>query len=118
VQRSSHDDLLSELLAEVRALEADIHAAQAAAARIDALRAQVEAACQASTAVLRTLQAAAIPPDEARSVRETALARLQDQRAQLTRAEESRREAADRIASAAHRLTAARRFLEQILATG
>jgi hypothetical protein len=117
VQRSRRDDLLSELLAEVHAIEADIQAAQDAAAQIDALRAQVEAARQDAAAVLRTPEAATLSPDDARRVRETALARLQDQRTQLADAEQVRSEAADRVLHAAHRLTAARRLLEQLTVT-
>jgi hypothetical protein len=112
VQGSSQDDLLSELLAEVHAIEAEIGAARDMAVRIDDVRAQVEAACQDAAAVLRTLQAAALTPDEARRVRQAGLVRLQDQRAQLAHAEELRREAADSMARAALRVRALWRVLE------
>jgi hypothetical protein len=117
VQGSSRDDLLIELLAEMRAIEADVQAGQGAAAQIDALRTQFEAACQDAVAALCTLQDTVLPPDEARRMREAALARLQDQRTQLTRAEQLRRDAAARVVQAALRVTAVRRVLEQIMAT-
>jgi hypothetical protein len=107
-QVGSEDGLLRELLAEVHAIEADIQAAQDAVARIDALRAQIEAACQ---------EVAALPPDDAHRVRDTALARLRDHRIQIAHAELVRRDAVARVAHAAHRLTAVRRIVEQLLTT-
>jgi hypothetical protein len=117
VQRSSHVDLLNKLLTEVHAIEADLGAARDAVARIDAFRAQVEAACHDTAAMLRTLQAGRLTEREARRVRETALARLQDQRTRLAHAEQMRREATDRMARAVRRLTAARRVLEHLNVT-
>jgi hypothetical protein len=67
--------------------------------------------------MLRALQAGRLTEQEARRVRETALARLQDQRTRLANAEQMRREAADRVARAVHRLTTARRVLEHLVAT-
>jgi hypothetical protein len=107
-QAGSEDDLVRELLAEVHAIEADIQAAQDAAARIDALRAQIVAACH---------DAAALPPDGVGRVRDTALARLRDHRIQIAHAELARRDAATRVAHAAVRMTAVRRIVEQLLAT-
>jgi hypothetical protein len=117
MQRSSRDGLLRELLAEVHGIEADTQAAQGAAEQIDAMRGQVEAACQDAAAVLRTLQAAALTLDEARRMRAAALAHLQEQRTQLAYTERVRLDAVDRIVQAAHRLTAVRRLLEQLLTT-
>jgi hypothetical protein len=117
MQRSNRDDLLRELLAEVHGIEVDTQAAQGAVEQIDAVRTQVETACRDAEAVLRTLQAAALTPDEARRVRATALSRLQEQRTQLAYTEQVRLDATDKIVQAAHRLTAVRRLLEQLLAT-
>jgi hypothetical protein len=117
MQRSSRDDLVRELFAEVQAVEADIEAAQGAAVLVDAFRNQVQAACHDASAVLRTLHAAPLSPEDARRMRETTLARLQDQRAALALADQVRGDAADRIAHAAHRLTAARHAMKQLIAT-
>jgi hypothetical protein len=116
VQQSSRDDLLSELLAEIQAIEADIGAAQGAAAQIDQARSQIEAACQDASAVLRALHTAALPPDDARRAREATQAHLQDQRAVLAHAAQVRRDAAARVAHAALRMRAVRRILEHLLA--
>jgi hypothetical protein len=116
VQHSNRDDLLSELLAEVHAIEADVGAAQGAAAQIDEVRSRIEAVCQDASAVLRALHSAVLPPDDARRARAAALAQLQDQRAALAHAEQVRRDAAARVAQAALRMRAVRRILERLLA--
>jgi hypothetical protein len=66
MHRASRDDLVRELFAEVHAIAADLQGAQGTAEQLAVLCSQVQAACHVASAVLRTLEAATLSPEDAR----------------------------------------------------